>query len=65
MKAYEVISSSVQRRGITNAELARRVGMDQELLRRSLSGERKIAADEFVALCEELELSLDDFKVVA
>lgn len=65
MKAYEVISSSVQRRGITNAELARRVGMDQELLRRSLSGERKIAADEFVALCEELELSLDDFNAVA
>lgn len=65
MKAYVVISSSVQRRGISNAELARRVGMDQELLRRSLSGERKIAADEFVALCEELELSLDDFKAVA
>lgn len=65
MKAYEVISSSVQRRGITCAELARRVGMDQELLRRSLSGERKIAADEFVALCGELELSLDDFKAVA
>lgn len=65
MKAYEVISSSVQRRGISNAELARRVGMDQELLRRSLSGERKIAADEFVALCEELELSLDRFKAVA
>ena len=39
--------------------------MDQELLRRSLSGERKIAADEFVSLCCELELSLTDFKAVA
>lgn len=65
MKAFEVINSAVQRRGITCAELARRVGMDQELLRRSLSGERKIAADEFVSLCCELELSLSDFKAVA
>lgn len=61
MKAYEVIDAAVQKRGIPIAELSRRVGIDSELLRRSLSGNRKIGADEFVALCTELELGITDF----
>ena len=61
MKAYEVIDEVVQKRGIPIAELSRRVGIDSELLRRSLAGNRKIAADEFVALCNELELGISDF----
>ena len=44
MKAYEVIYAVVQKRGIPIAELSRRVGIDSELLRRSLSGNRKIGA---------------------
>ena len=65
MKAYQVIDKAVQERGISCAELARRIGMNQELIRRSLIGERKIAADEFVALCLELNLSIGDFTKVA
>ncbi len=61
MKAYEVIDAEVQKRGISIAELSRRVGIDSELLRRSLTGNRKIGADEFIALCEELQLGIADF----
>lgn len=61
MKAYEVIYAEVQKRGISIAELSRRVGIDSELLRRSLTGNRKIGADEFIALCEELQLGIADF----
>lgn len=61
MKAYEVIAKRIRQRGITKAELARRVSIDQELLRRSLQGKRKIPADEFIRLCYELELRLSDF----
>lgn len=61
MKAYEVIDAEVQKRGISIAELSRRVGIDYELLRRSLAGNRKIGADEFIALCEELQLGIADF----
>ncbi len=62
MKAYEVIANKVEDVGITNAELGRRIGMNPELLRRCLAGERKIIADELVALCEELGLEVADFK---
>lgn len=61
MKAYEVIDAEVQKRGISIAELSRRVGIDSELLRRSLTGNRKIGADEFIALCGELQLGIADF----
>lgn len=61
MKAYEVIDAEVQKRGISIAELSRRVGIDSELLRRSMNGTRKIGADEFIALCEELQLGIADF----
>ena len=65
MKAYEILGKRIQQRGITIAELSRRVGMDSELLRRSLNGDRKINADEFVSLCIELGLSISDFTTKA
>jgi len=64
-KAYQVIAQRVRDRGITKAELGRRIGLDDELLRRSLIGMRKINADEFIRLCQELDLTLSDFKAAA
>lgn len=62
MRAYQVVAQRVEEIGITKAELARRIGIDDELLRRSLAGTRKIGADEFICLCKELRLRLSDFK---
>lgn len=61
MQAYEVVSRRVERTGITVAELARRVDIDHQLLRRSLHGERVLKADELVRLSRELGLRLSDF----
>lgn len=61
MKAYEIVSRHVEKRGIPKAELGRRVDIDQELLRRSLAGERKLTADELVRLCVELEIDFSEF----
>lgn len=62
MDAYEVVSSRVARVGITTAELARRTGINSELLRRSLIGERTLKANELITLCAQLELTLEDFE---
>lgn len=64
-KAYQIISAEVTRRGMSVAELSRRSGIKHELLRRSLCGDRRLQADEFIALCAELGLRLDDFAEVA
>jgi len=60
-QAYQVIAQRVRDRGITKAELGRRIGLDDELLRRALIGTRKISADEFLKLCQELDLTMSDF----
>ena len=61
MRVTEVLNKRIKERGITMSELARRVGMSDELLRRSLAGIRNIKADEFVNLCNELALDIEDF----
>lgn len=61
MFIHEVIRERQKQRGIPVSELSRRTGIGYEPLRVSLLGGRKFNASEFVALCKELELTLDDF----
>lgn len=60
----DVLNDAIRERGIPIAELARRTGMDGELLRRSLSGNRNLRATELVAICNELHLEVEDFLAV-
>ena len=62
MQTYQIIADAVERQGITKTALAKKMGMDVELMRRSLNGTRKISADEFVKLCSILKLKLRDFQ---
>ena len=48
-------------RGISVAELARRVGVDRKRLWRVLNGERAMRADEFVRLCAVLGIGLGSY----
>ena len=61
MGIQNTVSSAIKMRGITIAELARRVDMEPELLRRSLAGTRKLTGIELVNLCHELDLEIEDF----
>ena len=61
MDASEVIRARQEERGIPTAELARRCDIKYEALRTALAGKRKITAQELVALCQELDLDVEDF----
>ena len=61
MDVVDVLNKRVSQRGISISELSRRVKMNDELLRRSLNGTRTLKATEFVAICRELELDIEDF----
>lgn len=61
MTINQTIGEKRKQRGISVSELAKRTGINYEALRVSLAGNRKLNASEFVALCKELELTLDDF----
>lgn len=61
MDIISVLNSRIKERGISVSELSRRVGMNDEMLRRSLAGTRNVKADEFIGLCRELSLDIEDF----
>jgi transcriptional regulator with XRE-family HTH domain len=62
MQLCEVLKNKAEKRGIPIAELARRAGgINPDLLSKALRGKREPRATEFINLCRELELSLEDF----
>lgn len=61
MNVIDVLNHRINERGIPVSELSRRIGMNDELLRRSLTGSRNLKATEFVGLCHELDLDIEDF----
>ena len=61
MNVTDVLNQRITQRGISVSELSRRVHMNDELLRRSLNGTRSLKATEFVAVCHELGLDIEDF----
>lgn len=61
----DVLNNVIRERGIPVAELARRAGIDGELLRRSLCGTRNLRATELVAICKVLHLEVEDFLAVS
>jgi ribosome-binding protein aMBF1 (putative translation factor) len=61
LDVVDVLNKRVSQRGISISELSRRVKMNDELLRRSLNGTRTLKATEFVSVCHELDLDIEDF----
>lgn len=61
MYVVDVLNKRISQRGISISELSRRVKMNDELLRRSLNGTRSLKATEFVSVCHELDLDIEDF----
>ena len=65
MKYIDLIAARMEQarweRGISVAELARRISVDRKRLWRVLNGERAMRADEFVRLCMELGVGLGRF----
>lgn len=62
MNANEVIKNHIANHGMKQNFVAERAGIPPELFRRSLNGERKIPADEFIAICSVLSLDIHDFE---
>lgn len=57
----EVLERRRKERGISCAELARRVGWNGKCLNNALHRRQGIKADKFVLLCHELGLEVEDF----
>lgn len=57
-----VINNRIDQLGLKQVYVSEHAHMNPELLSRTLRGDRKLKADEFVSLCQVLGLTLEDFK---
>ena len=57
----KVINSRIADRGMTITTVAKRAGMNNDLLCKTLNDKRRLKADELINLCNVLDLNLDDF----
>lgn len=61
MQARGIIEKAREDRGISIAELARRIGVDGKRLWYILNGQREMRVDEFIKLCAFFDLGLGRF----
>lgn len=61
MQARDIIEKAREDRGISIAELARRIGVDGKRLWYVLNGQREMRVDEFIKLCAFFDLGLGRF----
>lgn len=58
---YEEIANYINEVGINKSAIARKIGMSKQVFGNCLSGDRKITADEYVAICEALQVPVSKF----
>ncbi len=62
MKINRIFAEIVEQKGIKQAYLAEKTGMTADMISKILRGERRIMADEFLTLCEVLDVSPELFR---
>lgn len=58
----DVINATIDDKGITLTALARKTDMTIDALSRACLKKRKLSADEFLALCEVLDIDINQFR---
>lgn len=52
------LSEYIEIRGIRQAFIARKIGMNKNALSNTLAGRRKLLADEYIKLCDALDVDI-------
>lgn len=62
MRVHEQLNSYVEERGIKQSFISEKTGMNKDLVSRVLRGDRKLQADEFLKICEVLDIDPNMFR---
>lgn len=62
MKLQAAINEYLQSKGITQSSVAERTGITTNALNLALNGKRKLTADEYIKICDVLEVPYGYFK---
>ena len=61
MDTQAQLKKLIKSRGVPLSIIARRGNLKYELIRRSISGKRRMTLDEFMSICDVLGITLEDF----
>lgn len=62
MRINKLLAEIVEQRGIKQIYIAEKTGMSQDVISKILRCERKISAEEFLLICEALDINPDVFR---
>lgn len=62
MRINKLLAEIVEQRGIKQIYIAEKTGMSQDVISKILRSERKISAEEFLLICEALDINPDVFR---
>ena len=61
MRAFERLKQLIDDKGITYTFISNKTGIPVNTISRSLSGQRKLPADEMISICKATGIDLSDF----
>ena len=61
MRAFEKLKQLIDDKGITYTFISNKTGIPVNTISRSLSGKRKLPADEMILICRATGIDLSDF----
>lgn len=61
MEIEKRLNQTIEEKGISVRSIATRAGLDEQVLYRCLRAEQRLKADEFLAVCQVIEVNPADF----
>jgi transcriptional regulator with XRE-family HTH domain len=62
MRINRTLAEIVEKRGIKQSYIAEKTGMSPDMVSKTLRGDRKLTAEEFLIFCEVLDISPELFR---
>lgn len=65
MRTNKLLSKIVEQRGIKQIYISEKTGLSADVISKILRSERKMTAEEFLAICDALGINPNEFRATA
>lgn len=65
MRTNKLLAKIVEQRGIKQIYISEKTGLSADVISKILRSERKMTAEEFLAICDALDINPNEFRATA
>ena len=65
MRTNKLLAKIVEQRGIKQIYISEKTGLSADVISKILRSERKMTAEEFLAICDALDINANEFRATA